>query len=168
MLSSMQDPNKPLPSAQPLAIWLKQPQQQSVLEVVYPYIGEPLNLPLFLSAVSAGFPSPAEDYLEKSLDLNEHIIRHPAATFFVRVKGSSMINAGLHDGDLLVVDRSLEARAGNIVVCVVEGDFCVKRLQQEGSQWVLMPENKDFKPIHITSELECQIWGVVAYVVHKT
>ena len=125
------------------------------------------GLPLFNSPVSAGFPSPAEDYVELKLDLNEHLIQHPIATFFVKVQGDSMMGAGIKDGDLLVVDRALNAKNNDIVIGVINGEFTVKRIRITNNAMFLIPENPNFKPIEITVEMDFQIWGVVAYVIHK-
>ncbi len=122
--------------------------------------------PLFLSSVAAGFPSPADDYLDKGLDLNEFLVKHPAATFFIRAEGESMINAGIHSGDILVVDRSLEPTHGRIVVAVVNGGFTVKRISRRKGKTQLIAENPDFTPIQITEESECAVWGVVTFVLH--
>jgi len=116
--------------------------------------------------VPAGFPSPADDYVEKSLDLNEHLIAHPAATFFVRVSGDSMTGAGIHHGDLLIVDRSLDAAAGNVVVAVLNGEMLVKRLRRVKDRFVLMPENEDFPFVEIKRGCDFPVWGVVTYVIH--
>jgi DNA polymerase V len=126
-----------------------------------------LNLPLFESRVSAGFPSPADDYSEASLDLNKHLISHPTATFFVRASGNSMINAGIHDNDILVVDRSLEPKHGNIVIAALNSELTVKRLYAKGGKVTLTPENVDYPAIEITEEMEFLIWGVVTSVVHQ-
>jgi DNA polymerase V len=126
-----------------------------------------LSLPLYASRVAAGFPSPADDHLEDTLDLNEHLVRHPAATFFVRVQGDSMTGAGIHHGDLLVVDRSLEPKSGAIVIAVVNGELTVKRLKVDhGGVW-LMPENPNYPPLEIKEGTDLMIWGVVAHVVHS-
>jgi len=126
-----------------------------------------LPLPLYGSRIAAGFPSPADDHQEDSLDLNEHLVKHPAATFFVRVEGDSMTGAGIHHGDLLVVDRALEPRPGHIVVAVVNGELTVKRLEaRDGSLW-LMPENPDYPPLEIREGMEFLIWGVVAHAVRS-
>lgn len=123
--------------------------------------------PLFSSKVPAGLPSPADDHLEDTLDLNEHLIQHPAATFFVRVQGESMTGAGIHDGDLLVVDRAREPRSGNIVVAVINGELTVKRLMLEQGKLFLMPENPAFPPLEILENMDWVIWGVVAHAVHS-
>jgi DNA polymerase V len=124
-------------------------------------------LNLYGTNVSAVFPAPSSDYLEGKLDLNEHIIKNPPATFFVRVSGDSMIGAGIHPNDLLVVDRSEEAKSGKIVIAVINGELTVKRLNKTSSGVQLMPENPNYQPIHITTEMEFQVWGVVTYVIHK-
>jgi len=123
-------------------------------------------LPLYLVHISAGFPSPAEDYIEGSLDLNRHLIKHPAASFFVRVTGDSMIQAGIHSGDLLLVDRALEARSGRVVIAVVNGELTVKRLYQRQGRLFLVPENPDYEPLEITEAMDFQVWGVVTTVIH--
>ena len=123
--------------------------------------------PLFVSPVSAGFPSPAEDFVELSLDLNTYLVKHPAATFYVRVKGTSMIGANIHEGDLLLVDRALEPRDNAIVISVINGEFTVKRIRSIKGELFLVPENPGFKPIKITGEQDFHVWGVVSYVIHK-
>ena len=126
-----------------------------------------LDLPLFSHRVAAGFPSPADDHLDNRLDLNEHLVKHPAATFFVRVEGLSMIGAGIHPDDILVVDRSESADDGKIVVAAVDGELTVKRLRKQRARVYLEPENSDFEPIEITREMNFVIWGVVTNVIHK-
>ncbi len=126
-----------------------------------------LNLPLFSSRVQAGFPSPADDHLDASLDLNQHLIQHPAATFFVRASGNSMINAGIHNNDILVVDRSLEPKHGNIIIAALNGELTVKRLYCKGKKVTLKPENPDYPSIDIVEENDFLIWGVVTSVVHQ-
>ena len=123
-------------------------------------------IPLYACGVSAGFPSPADDYLEGTLDLNERLIGEPAATFFVRAKGDSMIGAGIHDGDLLVVDRSLEAKDGRVVIAAINGELTVKRLVlKKGKAW-LEPENPAYQPISFNEEDDVRLWGVVTNVIH--
>ena len=122
--------------------------------------------PLYLARVPAGFPSPAEDYIEGPLDLNRHLIRHPAATFFVRASGDSMLGVGIHSGDLLLVDRSLEARSGQVVIAALDGELTVKELQKTGGRVFLLPHNPDFKRIEVSPRQEFQIWGVVTHVIH--
>lgn len=125
-----------------------------------------LSRPVFLSRVEAGFPSPAEDYVEGQLDLNEHLIKKPAATFFLRVSGNSMIGAGIHPGDLLVIDRSIHPTSGKVVIAVVDGELTVKRLSIQGETIELLPENPDFSPIRIQDADNLSIWGVVTHVIH--
>lgn len=124
------------------------------------------ELPLAEVSVQAGFPSPAEDYIEDRLDLNDHLINHPAATFFVRVAGTSMVDAGIHDGDILVVDRAVEAVDGKVVVAAINGNLSVKRLKQEDDEVYLVSENEDYDDIEVTPHNEFQVWGVVTYVIH--
>jgi DNA polymerase V len=124
------------------------------------------KLPFYACHVQAGFPSPADDYIEKKLDLNQHLIKHPSATFFVKASGESMINAGIHPGDILVVDRSLEAKHGKIVIAAIDGELTVKRLQRSEKGTFLFPENDAFKPIELTETNNVVIWGVVTNVLH--
>jgi len=123
--------------------------------------------PFFLSRVCAGFPSPADDYLDKGLDLNEFLIRRPAATFFIRVQGDSMLNAGIHSGDILVVDRSREARNNSVVVAVLNGEFTVKRLRRSAGRVFLCPDNERYRTLEVTRDMDFEIWGVVAHVIHS-
>lgn len=117
--------------------------------------------------VQAGFPSPAEDYMETPLNLHELVVKNPPATFFVRVAGDSMLGARIEPGDILVVDRSLTPTNGKIVVALVNGEFTVKRIRMEGGKVILMAENQAFKDIEVPSGAEFEVWGVVTYVVHK-
>lgn len=126
-----------------------------------------LRIPLVSAKVQAGFPSPADDHMERSLDLNEHLVANPASTFFVRVQGDSMRDAGIASGDILIVDRSVEPKDRQIVVAMLEGEFTVKRLRKRESKVFLEAENSDFKPIEVVSEQELVIWGVVTFVIHQ-
>lgn len=126
-----------------------------------------LPLPLVLECVSAGFPSPAEDYVEKHLDLNDYLIEHPAATFFMRVEGESMSGAGISSGDMLIVDRAATVYNNSIVVAQLDGEFTVKRFKKEGTTVFLVPENSDYSTIKITKDRDFEIWGVVTFVIHK-
>jgi DNA polymerase V len=125
-----------------------------------------LRLNLYEQPVSAGFPSPADDYIQSKLDLNRHLIKNPAATFYVKVSGHSMMGAGIHNGDLLIVDRSLEAKPGRIVIAVLNGELTVKRLHVEGDRFYLKAENDNYPPIEVIEPQELCIWGVVTSVVH--
>ncbi|OAI21300.1 peptidase S24/S26A/S26B [Methylomonas lenta] len=124
------------------------------------------RLPLFAGQVSAGFPSPAADYVDKSLSLDELLIQKPAATFFVRAQGESMLGAGIHPNDILVVDRSLKPVSGKIVICALNGELTVKRLLQKNQQWLLRAENRHYPDIVLTDDLELVVWGVVTNVIH--
>ena len=115
----------------------------------------------------AGFPSPADDFLDKRLDLNEYLIKHPAATFYVRVHGDSMVRAGIQSGDILVVDRSLEPQHRRVVVAFVDGEFTVKRLLKRDGGIVLAPENPAYPEISIKPGMEMEVWGVVTAVIHE-
>ncbi len=126
-----------------------------------------ISLPLFVGGVSAGFPSPAEDYTDQRLDLNDLLIKKPAATFFVRVDGDSMTGAGIHHDDILIVDRSREAVSGDIVIAVIDGELTVKRLARNAHSCRLIAENPDYPSIEINRENGCGIWGVVTSVVHQ-
>jgi len=138
-----------------------------VLDFFTPDFSTLLELPLAGTAIAAGFPSPAEEYVEIALDLNKELIKHPASTFYARVKGDSMVDAGIQDGDLLVIDKALEPKEGAIAVCCLDGEFTVKRLSVREEDVYLMPANAEFKPIRITEENNFLVWGLVAYVIHK-
>ena len=124
--------------------------------------------PIFSDSVSAGFPSPATDYMENKLDLNEYLIKHPAATFIVKAKGSSMTEADISSGDLLIVDRSINPRNDNIVIASIFGDLTVKKLKKKDQSLFLISANSEYPSIQVKEEMECFIWGVVTYVIHKT
>ncbi len=121
--------------------------------------------PLF-TAVSAGFPSPADDYIDGGLDLNDYLVRHPAATFFVRANGDSMVDAGIHHGDLLVVDRAVEPLDRAVVIAALNGELVVKRIRCSKGRVFLMPDNRSYRPIEITEEMDAVVWGVVTAVIH--
>ncbi|MEI6242684.1 MAG: translesion error-prone DNA polymerase V autoproteolytic subunit [Chlamydiota bacterium] len=125
-----------------------------------------VTFPLYQNTVAAGFPSPAEGEKECDLDLHELLIKHPAATFFVRVSGSSMIQAGIHHGDMLIVDRSVEPVHGKIVIAALNGELVVKRLFREGKRTQLVSENEEYAPIEIGEGEGLHIWGVVTSVIH--
>ena len=138
-----------------------------VLDFYTPDFSTQLELPLAAGAISAGFPSPAEEYIELAIDLNKELIKHPAATFYARVKGSSMIDAGIADGDLLIIDKALEPKDGDIAVCFIDGEFTLKRLALKEDGLYLMPANAEFKPIRITEENDFLVWGMLAFIIHK-
>lgn len=124
------------------------------------------SIPVVVARVSAGFPSPADDFIENRLDLNDFLVKNPSATFFVRVEGDSMNGAGIYNGDILVVDRSLEATSNKIVIGVVNGEFTVKRIIKKSGRLYLAPENENYKPIEITESTDFLIWGVVTHAIH--
>ena len=129
--------------------------------------GDDFSCTLFSSRVSAGVPFAVEDYQEGKLDLNRHLIRRPSSTFFMRVSGDSMIDAGIHPDDLLVVDRSLTAAHGDVVIAVLESELTVKRLSKIGNVVVLVPDNPAHTPIQVTEEMRFEVWGVVTSVIHS-
>lgn len=126
-----------------------------------------ISTPLFSHKVAAGFPSPADDYIQGRLSLDEHLIQHKDSTFFVRAKGNSMMGAGIFDGDLLVVDKSLEPQSGDIVIAVMDDELTVKRLIRQGDTVILRPENPRFKDIELKDGQELQVWGVVTSTIKK-
>jgi DNA polymerase V len=124
-----------------------------------------LRLPYIDFGVSAGFPSPALDFMEKSIDLNKALSENPLATFYIKVDGHSMIDAGINDKDVLVVDRSLEPQNNKIAVCFIDGEFTVKRIQLKKDGLWLLPENSKYTPIQVAEENQFLIWGIVTYVI---
>jgi DNA polymerase V len=131
----------------------------------HPNFNSKLRIPFIKEGVSAGFPSPAADFSETSIDLNKELSANPLATFYIKVKGNSMIEAGINDKDVLVVDRSLEPQNNKIAICFIDGEFTVKRIQKEKDCLYLMPENPSYNPIKVTEENELIIWGIVTYVI---
>ncbi len=127
---------------------------------------ELIPLPLFLNKVPAGFPSPAEDYIEQKLNVQELLVKRPASTFFIRVSGYSMLDAGIHDGDILVVDRSLKASTHKIIVAILDGELTIKRFEQSENTIYLHPENKAYQTITVTPDMDFEVWGVVTNVIH--
>ena len=129
---------------------------------------EKVNTPMFFDSISAGFPSPATDYMENKLDLNEHLIKHPAATFIVKASGFSMIDAGIHSGDLLIIDRSITPQNNNIVIASIFGDLTVKKLKKKENFFFLVSASEHYPSIEVKEEMECFIWGVVTFIIHAT
>jgi len=125
-----------------------------------------VSLPLYLNPVAAGLPAPTEDYVDDNIDLNRHLVKHPETTYLVRVVGESMIDAGIHPNDMLIVDRSIEVTNGQVVIAVVNGELTVKRIRRVRDKLWLMPENEAFKPIEIDEHTDLHIWGVVTNVIH--
>ena len=143
------------------------PTDNSIAEIFSVDRTRKIKRPLFLSNVSAGFPSPADDYIDRKLDLNELLIKNPAATFFVRVAGDSMTGAGIQHDDILIVDRSLDPVSGNIVIAVYNGELTVKRLVYDENGGRLVAENPSYAPLKISEDSGCEIWGVVTGLVHQ-
>ena len=125
------------------------------------------KIPLFEGSVPAGFPSPADDYIDMDLDLHDHLVQNPSSTFCVKVIGESMKDAGIQSGDVMIVDRSLEPQNRSIVLAIIDGEFTVKRVHVNDSELYLIPDNDAFTPIKITEEMDFQIWGVVTFIIHK-
>ena len=136
------------------------------LQIFQPVVSS-TEAPLVSSLVQAGFPSPAEDSIEGNLNLNEYLIHHPSATFFVRVAGDSMVNIGIFEGDILIVDRSLEPRHNHIVIAVVDGELTLKRLYKKSGTLRLLAENAAFPPLTFTDDTSLSIWGVVTATIHQ-
>ena len=140
-------------------------KKQPTLTFYRPDFESDLRIPFIKEGVSAGFPSPATDFLGNDIDLNKELCKNPLATFYIKVKGNSMINAGISDKDILIVDRSLEPQNNKIAVCFIDGEFTVKRIKKENDCLYLMPENTNYQPIKVTEENELVIWGMVTYVI---
>lgn len=138
------------------------------IAAIYPACSTAKKLiPILEGKVSAGFPSSAENFVDKSLDLNDLIIKHQAATFFIRVKGNSMVQAGIHSNDILVVDRSLSVSNNRIIIARINDELTVKRIKVDGEKLYLVPANDEFKPIEITEDMDFEVWGVVTFVIHQ-
>ena len=138
-----------------------------MLECHYAEIKVKYKLPVLLNKIPAGFPSPAEDFVEGKLDLNTKLIDHPNATFLVRVTGNSMINANIREGDILIVDKSIEPINNKIVIAAIDGELTVKRFKRRHNRIVLVAENVEYPDLEITTD-DFTIWGVVTYIIHKT
>lgn len=142
-------------------------KKENKLQFYKPDYESDLRIPFIPDGVSAGFPSPAADFMENNIDLNKELSENPLATFYIKVKGNSMMDAGIHDKDVLVVDRSLEPQNNKIAVCFIDGEFTVKRIQLEKDCLYLLPENANYTPIKVTEENQLIIWGIVTYVIKK-
>lgn len=139
--------------------------RSNVLEIYSASTEVHVELPLIEQGIRAGFPSPADDFLDISIDLNRELIKNPSATFYARVKGNSMQDAGIGDGDLIIIDKSLEPTNGKIAVCFIDGEFTIKRIKIDKDCCWLMPANNSFKPIKVTEENEFLVWGIVLHVI---
>ena len=125
------------------------------------------SVPVLGDAVPAGFPSPAEDYLDMDLNLHDYLVRNPAATFCVRVSGGSMVSAGIKSGDVMVIDRALDPTNNSIVLAVLNGEFTVKRIKKRANELYLIEDNEQYQPMKITKDVDFQVWGVVTFIIHK-
>ena len=137
------------------------------LTFLKPQKGNNLGQWLVEQGISAGFPSPADDFKEVRISLDKELVKNQESTFYARVNGDSMLEAGIDDGDLLVIDKSLSPENGKIAVCLVDGEFTVKRIKKEKDKFYLIPENKKYKPIELKEDNELIIWGIVEYVIKK-
>ena len=137
------------------------------LTIFIPDLSNPVELPFITAGIKAGFPSPAADFDETKISLDAVLVKNREATFYAKASGTSMTGAGIDDGDILVIDRSLEPRNNKVAVCLLDGEFTVKRIKVSKEEMFLMPENKAFEPIKITDENQLIIWGIVTYVVKK-
>lgn len=144
---------------------LKSLHTTTIFEFYSPDYSTDIDLPFVDAGISAGFPSPADDFIELSIDLNKTLIKNKDTTFFAKVKGHSMKNAGIYDGDLLVIDKSLEPQNNKIAICQIDGEFTVKRIKIEENIVWLIAENEDYKPIKVTPENEFMIWGIVIHSI---
>jgi DNA polymerase V len=141
--------------------------QTNTLEIFSADTSTSVCLPFVESGISAGFPSPADDFLDAAIDLNKEFVKNPSTTFYGRVRGDSMINAGLNTGDLLIIDKSLEPVENKIAVCFIDGEFTVKRIKIEKDIVWLVAENENYKPIKVTADNDFIIWGIVTTVIKK-
>lgn len=144
---------------------LKKLHGSKVLDIYSANMNSKVSIPFSSQLVSAGFPSPADDFLDLSIDLNKELIEHPSSTFCARVKGDSMKDEGIDDGDLLVIDKSLEPENNKVAVCFIDGEFTVKRIKIEKDSCWLVPANKNYKPIKVTEANDFIVWGIVIHVI---
>ena len=146
---------------------LKHIKRTNVLDIYAVEESNLADIPMFTDSVQAGFPSPAEDYMDLDLNLQDHLIQNPSTTFCVRAVGESMKDAGIQSGDIMLVDKSLTPKNRSIVLAVIDGEFTVKRVNVNEKELYLVPENENSSPIRITQEMDFQVWGVVTYIIHK-
>tara|TARA_Y100000748_G_C15097870_1_gene333158 strand:+ start:37 stop:492 length:456 start_codon:yes stop_codon:yes gene_type:complete len=147
---------------------IKKIKKTNSLEFFTISIDSKKEIPLIDTMVSAGFPSPADDYLDLPIDLNDYLVENSAATFYIRVSGNSMKDEGIDDGDLLVVDRSKIPKNNDVIIGVLNGEFTVKKIQKTKTKLFMVAANKNYEKIEITEEMDFSVWGVVTYVIHKT
>ena len=137
------------------------------IEILKPDSVESLNIKFSDTPVNAGFPSPAENHMENTMDLNRALVKNPSSTFYARVKGESMIDDGVDDGDILVIDRSVEPYENCLAVCFLDGEFTLKRVRLEGEDLLLVPANEKFKPIRVKKDNDFYVWGIVRYLIKR-
>lgn len=142
-------------------------QQTLFIDFYSPITDTELALPLAQDSIAAGFPSPADDFLDSGIDLNKELIGNKYSTFYGRVRGNSMQDLGIHDGDLMIIDKSREPRNNDIAVCYIDGEFTVKTIRLERDACWLIPANPSYKPIKVTAENDFLIWGIVTYVIKR-
>lgn len=145
----------------------KNEKMKKKIQFFLPDLENQIELPYISSGIKAGFPSPAADFDESKISLDNVLVKNKEATFYAKASGNSMIGAGIDNGDILVIDRSLEPQNNKIAICYIDGEFTVKRIKIEGDNVFLMPENKNYKPIQIAEENDLIIWGIVTYVIKK-
>lgn len=143
------------------------PEKEVRLNIVRPDFSSSMPLPYADMGIAAGFPSPAQDYLSETIDLNRELVRHPAATFYARVDGDSMIGDGIDSGDILVIDRSIEPADGDLAVCCIDDEFTLKRLSLRSGQVWLIPSNESYDPILVTPDSRFEVWGVVTHTIKR-
>ena len=140
-------------------------KKNNKLTFFLPDLSNPVELPFITAGIKAGFPSPAADFDESKISLDAVLVKNREATFYAKASGTSMIGAGIDDGDIMIIDRSIEPRNNKIAVCLIDGEFTVKRIKKTKEELLLMPENNDFQPIKVTEENQFVIWGIVTYVI---
>ncbi len=142
-------------------------KKKPTLEIFKAETDAELTLPIADEGIKAGFPSPAQDFMDLAIDLNKELVKHPASTFYGRVKGDSMIDAGIYDGDILIIDKSLDPRNGDMAVCYIDGEFTIKHIKIEKTVIWLIPANEQYQPIKVTEDNDFLIWGIVTYSIKK-
>lgn len=142
-------------------------KQSCTIDIFNSDVSSSVALPFADKGIQAGFPSPGQDYISESIDLNREIVKHPAATFYGRVEGDSMSGEGIESGDILVIDRSIEPDDGDLAVCCLDGDFTLKRIKLEAGKAWLIPSNESFDPILVTPDNQLEIWGIVTYTIKQ-
>lgn len=145
---------------------MKLVKSTQTIDFYTPDLNAELTLP-YADGIRAGFPSPAQDYLDLAFDLNRELVKNPSSTFYGRVRGNSMVDAGINDGDILVIDKSIPPADGRRAVCFIDGEFTIKTLKVEKDILWLLPANPKYKPIKVTPESNFTVWGIVTYVIHK-